>query len=46
MMSPHLDEEENVLVPIITKTFTREHYDATVQKIIETLPPLDLLWEV
>ncbi len=45
LMIPHLNEEEDVLVPIIKK-FKLADYEKLIEKLIATLPPLDLLWEV
>ncbi len=46
MMMPHLDEEEDVLVPILYKHFTHASFDELIQEIIKKFNPIDLLWEL
>jgi iron-sulfur cluster repair protein YtfE (RIC family) len=46
MMAPHLDEEEDVLVPIIAKHFTHAGFNELIQEIIKKFNPIHLLWEL
>jgi hypothetical protein len=46
MMNPHLDEEEDILVPIIANHFTKAGFDDLIQDIIKKFNPIDLLWEL
>ncbi len=45
MMLPHLNEEEDELVPLIAKHLTEKGMDALIDEILAKLDPILLLWE-
>ncbi len=45
LMTPHLNEEEDVLVPLIAEHFTKQSMDKVVDDIVGKLNPALLLWE-
>lgn len=45
-MAKHLNEEEDVLVPLIRRAWTEQSWDAFLGTLIERLPPVALLVEL
>jgi len=45
-MQEHLDEEENVLIPMLQQFFTQESFDKVTMKILDQFPIMGLLWEI